>query len=130
WTTLSNYFNDVMPGDYASAAEADEFHGDYLTERCPTEIYTYETQEAQTRPGLGGERPISMFARHVRARRRLDTAWTLAALQHSLGGSLPAVESGDFLTHLAHLEDGLESDETLLEKELTQVQEQIAEALA
>ncbi len=130
WTTLSNYFNDVMPGDYASAAEADELHGDYLTERCPTEIYTYETQEAQTRLGLGGEQPISMFARHVRARRRLDTAWTLAALQHSLGGSLPAVESSEFLTHLARLEDQLESDETVLEKELTQVQEQIAEALA
>jgi alpha-mannosidase len=149
WTTLSNYFNDVLPGDYASAAEADEFHGDYLTERCPTDIYTYETQEAQTRSGLGGEQPISMFARHVRARRRLDTAWTLAALQHSLGGSLPVVgragsvsdacasvayasgSSGDdFLTYLSHLEDQLESAETPPEKELTQAQEQIAEVLA
>jgi hypothetical protein len=130
WTTLSNYFNDVMPGDYASAAEADEFHGDYLTERCPTEIYTYDTQEAETRPGLGGDQPISMFARQIRARRRLDTAWTLAALQHSLGGSLPVVEAGDFLAHLTHLEDRLESEGTPPEKELTEAQAQIAEVLA
>lgn len=130
WTTLSNYFNDVMPGDYASAAEADEFHGDYLTERCPTEIYTYETQEAETRPGLGGGQPISMFARQIRARRRLDTAWTLAALQHSLGGSLPVVEGGDFLAHLSHLEDRLESEESAPEKELTEAQAHIAEVLA
>jgi hypothetical protein len=130
WTTLSNYFNEVMPGDYASAAEADELHGDYLVERCPTETYTYETQEALAQPGLGGEQPISMFARHVRARRRLDSAWTLAALQHSLGGSLPAVEGGDFLTHLTHLEDRLESEETPLDKELAEAQARIAEILA
>jgi hypothetical protein len=129
WTTLSNYFNDVMPGDYASAAEADEFHGDYLTERCPTEMYTYETQEAETRPGLGGEEPISMFARQIRVRRRLDTVWTLAALQHSLGGSFPAVEGSDFLAHLTHLEDRLESEETPPEEDLTETQAQIAEVL-
>src|SRR6185437_927530 len=33
WTTLSGYFNEVLPGDYASVASADEFHGDYLVER-------------------------------------------------------------------------------------------------
>jgi hypothetical protein len=130
WTTLTNYFNDVMPGDYASAAEADEFHGDYLVERCPTESYTYETQENVTRPGLGGEQPISIFARHVRSRRRLDTVWTLAALQHSLGGSLPDVDGGAFLTHLNRLEDRLESRDTLPEKELAEVQARIAESLA
>jgi hypothetical protein len=130
WTTLTNYFNDVMPGEYASAAEADEFHGDYLVERCPTESYTCETPETAARPGLGDEQPISMFARHVRARRRLDTAWTLAALQHSLGGPLPAVEGGDFLKHLNLLEDRLESKALLPEKELAEVQAQIAEHLA
>jgi hypothetical protein len=130
WTTLSNYFNDVMPGDYLSAAEADEFHGDYLVQRCPTETYTYDTQEALTKPGLGGEQPISMFARQVRARRRLDTAWTLAALQHCLGGSLPTVEGDDLLTHLCRLEDRLESEETPPEKELTEAQAKIGEVLA
>jgi len=111
WTTLSNYFNDVMPGEYTAAAEADEFHGDYLVERCPRENYTEGTPEEAAPPGLGGEQPISMFARHVRARRRLDTAWTLAALQYSLGGELPKVEGSDFLTYLRHLEDRLESEE-------------------
>ncbi len=130
WTTLTNYFNDVMPGDYASAAEADEFHGDYLVERCPCETYTYETQTSVTRPGLGGEQPISMFARHLRARRQLDTAWSLTALQHSLSGSLPAVQDGDFVTHLARLEDRLESEGALPEKELAEAQARIAESLA
>jgi hypothetical protein len=140
WTTLSNYFNDVMAGDYASAAEADEFHGDYLAERCPTESYAYETQETSTQPGLGGEQPVSMFARHVRARRRLDTVWTLAAFQHSLGGALPDAgragsvsdgnSGGDFLDHLARLEDRLECEAMPPEKELSEAQEQIAEALA
>ncbi len=154
WTTLTNYFNEVMPGDYTAAPEADEFHGDYLVERCPVESYAYETQETDTQPGLGGEQPISMFARQVRARRRLDTAWTLAALQHSLGGALPDVTlpgnshcrfagSGEpaalaagwtnltsFSEHLASLEDRLESETTTPEKELTEAQERIAECLA
>jgi len=137
WTTLSNYFSEVMPGDYTSAAEADEFHGDYLVERCPVESYTYETDEAKAQPGLGGDQPISMFARHLRARRQLDTVWTLAALQHSLGGALPEVEGGrdarqvsDFLTHLMQLEDRLESQETPPEKDLSEAMERIAESLA
>src|SRR5262249_14481607 len=128
WTTLSNYLGDVVTGDYASAAEADEFQGDYLVERCPVETYADEEQELE--PGLGGEQPISMFARQVRARRRLDTAWTLAALQRSLGGALPDADDGDFLTHLAHLEDRLESEGTPPEKELTEAQDRIAESLA
>lgn len=133
WTTLSNYFNEVMAGDYASAGEADEFHGDYLVERCPAESYGYDTQETSTQPGLGGDQPIGMFARQVRSRRRLDTAWTLAALQSSLGGALPIVEdkhSGSFSDYLTHLEDRLESEATPPEKELIEAQDAIAECLA
>ncbi|HEY7313536.1 MAG TPA: hypothetical protein VH643_29565 [Gemmataceae bacterium] len=145
WTTLSNYFSEVTTGDYASAAEADEFHGDYLVERCPVETYSGETQEPAA-PGPGVEQPISMFARQVRARRRLDTAWTLAALLRGLGGALPEVECGrdarapergrparqgdDFLTYLSRIEDRLESEETPPEKELTEAQDRIAENLA
>src|SRR5713226_1710555 len=33
WTTLSRYLNEVMAGEYTSAGSADDFHGDYLTER-------------------------------------------------------------------------------------------------
>ena len=36
WTTLSGYFNEVLSGEYTSAAEADEFHDDYLVERTPS----------------------------------------------------------------------------------------------
>src|SRR5207249_876423 len=36
FTTLSNYFNEVVAGDYASAANADEFHSSYLDERVPS----------------------------------------------------------------------------------------------
>jgi hypothetical protein len=130
WTTLSNYFGEVMAGDYAAAAEADDFHGDYLVERCPVESYNYDTQEEKTRPGLGGAEPISMFARQVRSRRRLDTVWTLAALQSSLGGSLPEMNNSDLLTHLSVLEDRLEGEALPPEKELLEAQEQIAECLA
>lgn len=130
WTTLSSYFSDVMAGDYTTAAEADEFHGDYLVERCPVESYSGDTPDVSSPPALGGEQPISMFARQVRARRRLDTAWTLAALQRSLGGSLPNAEGGDFLTELAHLEDRLESETTPPDTELAQAQARIAESLA
>jgi hypothetical protein len=130
WTTLSNYFNEVMPGDYASAAEADEFHGDYLVERCPVESFTTETPDMAAPPGPGGDQPISMFANQVRARRRLDTTWTLAALQRSLGGSLPEVEGMDFQTRLAQIEDRLEGEAIPPEKELTALQAIVAESLA
>jgi hypothetical protein len=130
WTTLSNYFNDVMPGDYASAAEADEFHGDYLVERCPVETYSTETPDMAAPPGRGGDQPVSMFARLVRARRRIDTAWTLAALQRSLGGSLPDFEGTDLLTRLAHVEDRLESEANPPEEELTALQASVADSLA
>jgi hypothetical protein len=130
WTTLSNYFNDATPGDYASAAEADEFHGDYLVERCPKEKLEYDAPEAAEQPGLGGDEPISAFARHLRARRRLDTTWTLAALQHSLGGTLPEIEGTESRAYLDRLEDRLESQTGLPEKELAEAQARMAECLA
>ena len=33
WTTFSRYFNEVLAGEYVSSVAADEFHGDYLSER-------------------------------------------------------------------------------------------------
>jgi hypothetical protein len=68
WTTLSKYLNDVLAGEYATAASADDFHMDYLTDRT-TNHY---------------RQPVSDFARHVRWRRRMDTAWTLTALRQCL----------------------------------------------
>jgi alpha-mannosidase len=68
WTTFSRYFNDVQAGEYVSAVSPDEFHADYLSER--TTAHSAE--------------PASWFPRHVTARRKLDTAWTLTALRRSL----------------------------------------------
>jgi hypothetical protein len=76
WTTLSRYLGEVMAGEYSPTLSADEFHYDYLSER--------------TNAHLAG--PVSGFARHVRLRRRLDTCWTLAALNRSLGGPDPQLD--------------------------------------
>lgn len=117
WTTLTSYFNEVMAGEYASAGQADEFHGDYLGDRCTA----------------GSDQPVSWFAAHLRARRRLDTVWSLAAIHRSLAGA------GDPLgleTSLASLEQRVETartafaDDSDLSHELDAVQQKVSEALA
>jgi len=90
WTTFTRYFNDVLSGEYTAAAPADEFHGDYLSER---------TNDHHPNP-------VSGFARHARQRRRLDTLGTLAALHRGLAG---ASDSLRLETRLADLETGVES---------------------
>jgi hypothetical protein len=133
WSTLSGYFNEVLPGDYASASEADEFHGDYLVERAPQESSPYETEPATTQARSAGEgtgETISMFARQLRTRRQLDTAWTLAALYRGLGGQLPRADGADFSTHLTELEKRLESGDRLACDEVTAAQTHAAEVLA
>jgi hypothetical protein len=70
WTTFSRYFNEVSSGEYISAVSPDEFHGDTLSERC--------TAHATA--------PVTCFTRHIRQRRQIDSAWTLAALHRGLSG--------------------------------------------
>jgi hypothetical protein len=115
WTTFTRYFNDVTAGEYASAAPADDFHGDYLSERTNNH----------------SEQPVSWFARQVRHRRRIDTAWTLAALQRGVAGKN---DSQRLEERLATLEDNLESVESPLtthqSEELTQVLQAASETLA
>jgi hypothetical protein len=118
WTTLSRYFNEVLAGEYAAAASADEFHGDYLSER---------TDAASPQPTSG-------FARHVRWRRRIDTAWTLAALYRGLVGRNDTLQVAG---RLGKAEDRIEAagaaipaDGPEFTAELTAVQKEIAEALA
>jgi hypothetical protein len=93
WTTLSRYFGDAMAGEYASVPGADEFFTDHLDARV-----------LRHQPG-----PVSAFPRQARLRRRLDTAFTLAALQTALGGTaaLPALPG--LPEELAALEDALEA---------------------
>jgi hypothetical protein len=117
WTTLSVYLNEVLAGEYISAAAADDFHGDYLSERTTAHSAA----------------PVSGFARQVRRRRRVDAAWTLAAVHRGLAGR------GDTLqvdARLTEVEDRVEelgpSDGPAeeAEAELVKVEAEVAEALA
>jgi hypothetical protein len=129
WTTLSGYFNEVLSGEYTSAADADEFHDDYLVERTPSAETQGEGQPAPAASEWKGSDPISGFASQVRARRRLDTAWTLAAIHRGLTGRV--IGEGDTLeARLARLEDRLEAEKPLPLEEVGKLHDEAAHALA
>jgi hypothetical protein len=107
----------VLPGDYAAAATADEFHGEYLVER---------SQPAPDGPPAVPD-PISGFARQVRQRRRLDTALTLAAFFRTLTGSDTAP---DLPRRLAELEDCFEAGDPTVAEDLDGVLQEVAGTLA
>jgi hypothetical protein len=69
WIGLSRYFTDAVTGDYIGSQSADDFFADYLDDRV-----------------TNGHRPdaVSAYPRHLRLRRRLDSAFTLAALHTHL----------------------------------------------
>jgi hypothetical protein len=118
WTTLTRYFNEVLAGEYATAGSADEFHGDYLSERT----------------GAGSPQPVSGFAHHARWRRRLDIAVSLAAVYRGLAGRGDTLALAERLTAL---EDRVESagpkglsDNAEFGPALAELQKEAAEALA
>jgi hypothetical protein len=111
WMTLSNYFNEVTAGEYATAASADDFHGDYLSERTTAHV----------------EHPVSGFARHVRLRRRIDTVWTLAALSRGLMGRNDPLHLD---ARLQDIEDSIEKTGLDPGLELEKIEKEAAEALA
>jgi hypothetical protein len=126
WTTLSNYFSDVLTGDYASSATPDDFQDEYLVERTGSPANPDNPDAPRARPTPF---PVSGFARQVRLRRHLDTAWGLAALLRGLGGKVE--DSGvSFETELARLEDGFESDGAFPAEEISAAQDRAARALA
>lgn len=135
WTTMSRFLTEVPPGEYASALSADEFHYDFLSERVhqknPTE--SGATENPATAAGPAAHLPVSGFARHVRLRRRMDTCWTLAAIQRGLAGANDPQRVEQTLTDL---EDQVErsgttpGDSTALNARMTEVETQVAEALA
>jgi hypothetical protein len=126
WTTLSKYLEDVLPGDYPSPSSADEFHGEYLVERAPR-TDTYSEGPAASPAPPRSEHPITVFARHARLRRRLDTCLTLAALHRSLAraDALP-----DAVTTLKDLEDRVESGAPGAVEDLGRVLDQVGNAVA
>jgi hypothetical protein len=111
WVTLSRYLNDVLAGEYASAAAADDFHGDYLGLRHEQKL----------------NRPVSWFAEQVRGRRHLDMAWTLAALCRGLMGPNDTLR---LEAQLAELEEKLELGGDPQTAGLDEVQNAAAGALA
>jgi hypothetical protein len=95
WTTLSHFFTDTLAGEYVSAAGADEFHGDYLTER--TEAHRSD--------------PVSGFARQLRLRRRLDAAYTLAAVCRGILGPQDPLISASESRGRADVEEQIEEEQ-------------------
>lgn len=93
WTTFSRYFSDALAGEYIGTTNADEFFSDYLEERTNAH-----------RPD-----PVSAFGAHMRARRRVESAYTLAAIQRSLSASGPTDEDNRELENLKRYEDDLEA---------------------
>ncbi len=116
WTTFSAYFGETYAGEYTSAVNADEFHGDYLSERTNAK----------------SEAVVSGFARHVRQRRRIDTAWTLAAIHRGLAGKNDSLQIDARLTDI---EDRIEAQgpaapkEVGADAELEAVEKEVAGAL-
>jgi hypothetical protein len=84
WDMFSTYFGEVTAGEYVGNFGPDDLHFDYLSERVPLDNAA-DTGGQTVRPHPSPA-PVSGFARHVRLRRRLDTCWTLAALQRGLAG--------------------------------------------
>ncbi len=110
WVPFSRYFNEAMAGEYASAANADDFHSDYL--------------EEGTDAGL--THPVSGFAHHLRTRRRFDTLHTLAAFYRGLAGANDTLGlDGRF----PELEDRLEAGDDVTIS-LDEVQTQVGAALS
>jgi hypothetical protein len=111
WFPLSRFFSEAMASEYTSAPNADDFHSDYLEERT-------NAKEQQ---------PVGWFARRVRQRRALDTAWTLAGIFRGLTGAADQLKLDDRLTQL---EDQLETTGSAeAEQQLGEVQQQIVQAL-
>jgi hypothetical protein len=127
WTTFSGFFNEVLTGDYASAAAPDEFHADYLAERTGS---SGPGDGPGVAPPPAVAHPVSAFAAQARGRRHVDTAYTLAALLRALGERVPDHDGQPFETWLARLEDRFESNETFSLEELIAAQNHAAAALA
>ena len=92
FTNLTRYFTDATSGDYIGVQPADEFFNDYLDDRVTN----------QKRPG-----PVSGFPRHLRLRRRLDSAYTLAGLHRSVTPN-PGLEENKLVGELSDLEREIE----------------------
>lgn len=92
WTGLARYLGEYHYGEYLGSATADDFFADYLDDRVTM---------------LRRPEPVTGFARHLRSRRRLESAYALAALYRSLTPTQS--EDVDSLKQLDALEDEIET---------------------
>ena len=124
FTTLSNYFSEVVSGDYTSAMSPDEFQIDYLSDRAGS----------LTGDGIPAvplsSRPIAEFASQVRNRRLLDSAWTYATVLRSLGGLVPEEDGKPYLEQLSLVEDRFEQGDKDTTDALSATAQRAANALA
>ncbi len=91
FTGLTQFFSEVLTGEYVSPASVDDHATDSLDERVT----------ARNRPD-----PVSGFVRHLKLRRRLDAAYTYAALYRSLTPEAPG--EAETLAGLSRVEDAIE----------------------
>jgi hypothetical protein len=115
WTTARRYLRDSSVGEYAPAATADEFSLDDLEPRV----------EAAKASETGGA-PLSWFPRHLRRRRRLESARTVAALRRALGGPFDAELHAEF----DRLEERIEREQDVTVEELAKTERAAALPLA
>jgi hypothetical protein len=121
WATLTNYFNEVTAGDYASASSADDFRSSYLEERLPS---------AGKAPPEVQREPISGLVRQMRLRRGVDTAWTLCALHRALAGKVPDGATPEIEKALDALEERVEFTTAATQDEVTGAVDRAAAELA
>ncbi|MBX9584782.1 MAG: hypothetical protein K2X87_31145 [Gemmataceae bacterium] len=101
WTGLGRYLSDATTGDYIGTRGADEFFADALDDRV-------------TNRHLPD--PVSFFPHHLRLRRRLDGAFTLAALHRALTPD-PGPDETATVGKLESLEDEIEREGSVLSLE-------------
>lgn len=116
WETLSQYFTDVLTGDYTSASSPDDLSTDFLSQRT-TVPYGVEP------PPPHHPRPISEFSILTKQRRKLDAALTFAGLLRALRGQAPAEE-------LIALEERFEKGDAVTDADLQAALDQSAQGLA
>lgn len=113
WSTITHFLEEAV-SDYTPAPPADELVSDYLENPLgwhPTD------------PATG---PLTRFVQHVKLRRRLDTAWALAAIHRGLAGKSDTLQLDG---RLRDLENQLELGGAP-EQELQAIQEEATQALA
>ena len=113
WCGLSRFLAEQHYGDYLGTTTADDYFTDYLDDRV-TNLHRPEA--------------VSGFAKHARLRRKLDSAFAMAALQRTL--SPIADDEPAWIEKLEQAEDAVETRGVDTETPLPEAEQQIEEVEA